>query len=517
MPTAHRTPSIGVTRRMPFDTDADLVIGAIFEDDRPAELRVLHEVTGGEVERAWQRGEFKGKLFDVLVTPLGTAGQRAVLIGAGPRKDLTADRVRRMAIVGSLAARTRRVTRIAFGGWDRVGGAMPAQPGGQSADETVAQACAEGIVLANFEGGNYKTDDSLRPMLDSVELCPFNDAASVRDAVARGVILGEVSNIAREFANEPGNSLTPRIFADRAKAVAENAGLGVEVLDESAIADLKMGMLLGVARGSHEPPRLVVLRHEPANAIKGVTLGLVGKGITFDTGGISIKPAENMDKMKDDMSGGAAVIGAMAAIARLKAPVRCIGIVPMTENMPGGLAMKPGDILTSAEGKTVEILNTDAEGRLILGDALWYARQLGATHLVNVATLTGACVVALGKTTSGLFGTPDRWVEEVRQASERAGDRSWPMPVHDDYKEQLRSEIADFTNTGGRAGGAITAALFLKEFTGDLPWVHIDIAGTAWAEETKPYQPKGPTGVAVRTLAQLALAAESWANVTFER
>jgi leucyl aminopeptidase len=245
-------------------------------------------------------------------------------------------------------------------------------------------------------------------------------------------------------------------------------------------------------------------------------LGLVGKAVTFDTGGISIKPAENMDKMKDDMSGGAAVIGAMSAIARLGAPVRCIGIVPMTENMPGGRAFKPGDILTSAEGKTVEILNTDAEGRLILGDGLWYARQLGATHLVDVATLTGACVVALGKTTSGLFGSPDNWVEAIRQASERAGDRSWPMPVHDDYKEQLRSEIADFTNTGGRAGGAITAALFLKEFSGDLPWVHIDIAGTAWAEEAKPYQPKGPTGVCVRTLAQLALAAESWSKLTFD-
>jgi leucyl aminopeptidase len=242
-------------------------------------------------------------------------------------------------------------------------------------------------------------------------------------------------------------------------------------------------------------------------------LGLVGKGITFDTGGISIKPADNMDKMKDDMSGGAAVICAMAAIARLGAPVACIGIIPMTENMPGGRAVKPGDILTSAEGKTVEILNTDAEGRLILGDGLWYARQLGATHLVDVATLTGACVVALGKTTTGLFGAPLAWSSAVLAASARAGDRTWPLPVFDDYKEQLKSEIADFTNTGGRPGGAITAALFLKEFTGSLPWVHLDIAGTAWCEEPKPYQAKGPTGVAVRTLAELALAGEAWSNL----
>jgi leucyl aminopeptidase len=217
-----------------------------------------------------------------------------------------------------------------------------------------------------------------------------------------------------------------------------------------------------------------------------------------------------MDRMKDDMSGGAAVIGAMVAISRLKLPIRCLGIVPMTENMPGGKAVKPGDVLTSAAGKTVEILNTDAEGRLVLGDAIWLARELGATHLVDVATLTGACVVALGKTTSGLFGTPESWVEEVRKASVRAGDRSWPMPVFDDYKELLKSEIADFTNTGGRAAGAITGALFVKEFAGDLPWVHMDIAGTAWAEEPKPYQPKGATGVGVRTLAELALAAAAW-------
>jgi leucyl aminopeptidase len=323
-------------------------------------------------------------------------------------------------------------------------------------------------------------------------------------------VLGECTNLARALSNAPGNELTPRVFAERASQMAAAAGLGVEVLDEQQIAALNMGLLLGVARGSQEPPRLLVLQHTPPGAPASPVLGLIGKGITFDTGGISIKPADNMDKMKDDMSGGAAVICAMTAIARLKLPVRCLGVVPMTENMPGGRAVKPGDVLTSAAGKTVEIINTDAEGRLVLGDGLWYARERGATHLVDVATLTGACVVALGKTTSGLFGVPPDWVERVRQASERAGDRSWPMPVFEDYKDQLKSEIADFTNTGGRPGGAITAALFIKEFAGDLPWVHMDIAGTAWAEEAKPYQPKGATGVGVRTLVELARDAASW-------
>jgi leucyl aminopeptidase len=246
----------------------------------------------------------------------------------------------------------------------------------------------------------------------------------------------------------------------------------------------------------HDPPG----GHRPGSPV----LGLVGKGITFDTGGISIKPADGMERMKDDMAGGAAVACAMRAIALLQAPIRVVGVVPTTENMPGGRAIKPGDILTSAAGKTVEVINTDAEGRLILGDGLWYAQQLGATHLVDVATLTGACVVALGKTTSGLFGTPAAWVEQVRRVALRAGDRVWPMPTFDDYREQLKSDIADIANVGGRPAGSITAAIFLKEFTGALPWVHLDIAGTAWAEEARPYLPKGPSGVAVRTLAELA-------------
>jgi leucyl aminopeptidase len=331
-------------------------------------------------------------------------------------------------------------------------------------------------------------------------------AAQATEGAARGRLLGECSNLARELANEPGNTLTPREFARRAAAVASDAGVSVEILDEQQITKLGMGLLLGVSRGSDEPPRVIVFRYDPPGAPAAPVLGLVGKGVTFDTGGISIKPADGMERMKDDMAGGAAVACAMRAIGLLRAPIRVIGVVPATENMPGGRAIKPGDVLKSASGKTVEVINTDAEGRLILGDALWYARQLGATHLVDVATLTGAVVVALGKSTSGLFGTPAEFVEQVRRVADRVGDRSWPMPLFEEYRDQLKSDIADFTNTGGRPAGAITAALFISEFTGGLPWVHMDIAGTAWAEEAKPYQPKGASGVAVRTLAELAFS-----------
>ena len=503
MHTAYRSPAITLTSQPSADLQSDLLVIPVFTDDDFADEGALDAASGGEVSRARERGELTGKLYEQLAIATSLANwktPRALLVGAGSRKELTADHLRRIATVGGLGARQRRLTRVTV--VDRSGTAV--------SPEHAAQAIAEGVCLANYDGASYRTTGQSTVWIEAAHVRISSDAAAVREALERGRVLGDVSNEARTLANMPGNDLTPQMFADRAKAIAKDAGLGVEVLDEKKIAALKMGMLLGVARGSQEPPRLVVLRHDPPNAAQGVVLGLVGKGITFDTGGISIKPADNMDKMKDDMSGGAAVICAMSAIARLKVPLRVVAVVPMTENMPGGKAFKPGDVLTSAAGKTVEIINTDAEGRLILGDGLWYARELGATHLVDVATLTGACVVALGKTTTGLFGTPSEWVDTVHRASTRAGDRSWPLPVFDDYKDQIKSEIADFTNTGGRPAGAITAALFLKEFTGDLPWVHMDIAGTAWAEEAKPYQPKGATGVAVRTLVEVALDAPSW-------
>jgi leucyl aminopeptidase len=474
--------------------ETDTLVIPVFENDEPADLP---ELSGGgdEIGRVRSSREFTGDLYDLFFVPLsGWRTRRALLVGAGRREAWDTERARRTATAAASALRKRRIERAAF----VVRGADV---------ESGAQACAEGLVLAEFSNGVYKSRDADTPPLRDVRVVSTSgDPARIARAVERGRVIGESGNICRSLCNEPGNVLTPRVFAERAAAVASEAGLDVEIFDEHRIAELKMGLLLAVARASVEPPRVIVLRHDPPGAPDRPVLGLVGKGVTFDTGGISIKPADGMDRMKDDMAGGAAVLGAMRAMSLLGAPVRVIGVVPSAENMPGGRAYKPGDVLTAASGKTVEINNTDAEGRLLLGDGLWLAQQLGATHLVDVATLTGACVVALGKITSGLFGTPESWAQHVLALSRRAGERYWPMPLHDDYLEQLKSEIADIVNSGGRPAGSVTAAMFLREFTNGLPWVHLDIAGTAWADDSKPFQPKGATGIAVRTLTELAFS-----------
>ncbi len=501
MPTAttSSTPIVCIGAALPA-VSADILVIPWFEDEAADAVAGVDAAAGHEIARALGTKEFQAKPFELLIAVVADRqwkARRLMLIGGGNRAEGGGDLTRKLAAAAGLAAKQRRAGSVAF----------VVRGSGTAVD--LVQAAAEGLTLAEFDGATYKTVDrqpSTTPSWAVVVEGGDAGTAKADGACARGRILGESSNMARALANEPGNTLTPREFAKRASAIASEAGVQVEVLDETQIEKLGMGLLLGVARGSVEPPRLMVFRHDPPGAPASPVLGLVGKGITFDTGGISIKPADGMERMKDDMAGGAAVACAMRAIALLKAPIRVIGIVPTTENMPGGKAIKPGDILTSAAGKTVEVINTDAEGRLILGDGLWYACQLGATHLVDVATLTGACVVALGKITSGLFGTPDAWVDQVRRVADRAGDRVWPMPIFDEYKEALKSEIADFTNTGGRPAGSITAAMFLKEFTGGLPWAHIDIAGTAWADEAKPYLPKGASGVAVRTLAELAFS-----------
>jgi leucyl aminopeptidase len=487
----------------PRSADTDLVIVTAFEGQASA-LAQWSPATGGEIDRAVASTEFTGKLFETYVTPIVDRAYRArrlAAIGLGEEKGFTVDRARRAASAIALTARQKKIARVGF----------LADAGLDSPE--MMQAIAEGLTLAEFDAGRYKTAG-----YDPFELTALGIIVEERlreeaeRAARRGRIIGEHCNMARQLDNEPGNALTPTVFADRLTEIARGAGLSVNVLDHKELEKLGMGMLLGVGRGSAETPRLVAIRYEPAGAPPFPVLGLVGKGITFDTGGISIKPAADMDRMKDDMAGGAAVACAMRALAELKTLIRVIGVIPIAENMPGGSAIRPGDVLRSASGKTVEVVNTDAEGRLILGDALWYAQQLGATHLADIATLTGAISIALGKITSGLFGTPASFVDHVREIAERAGDRCWPLPLFDEYKDQLRSEIADMLNTGGRLGGAITAALFLKEFTGGLPWIHLDIAGTAWADENKPFMPKGPTGVGVRTLVELASTPHAWSD-----
>jgi len=482
------------------EVQAGLMCAPVFEDEEPEALRSLDAGLGGSVSRARASGEFRGKLHELLwadVTDATWQTRRALLVGAGIRERYDTTRARTVAGTAGMAARDRRARGLAF---------VSRGPGETS---LMAQATVEGILLGAFRDTRFKSENDGPPPFSSVVLRFDRDIdAATRAAVERGALLADCSNLARELSNEPGNLLTPRVFAERARELVAGPHTTIELLDEDAIAAQGMGLLQGVAQGSAEPPRVIVMRYEPEDAVPGPVLGLVGKGVTFDSGGISIKPADGMERMKRDMAGGGAVVCAMRAIGRLAPPVRVLGVVPTTENMPGGRAIRPGDVLTAANGKRVEVINTDAEGRLILGDALTLAQRLGATHLVDIATLTGACVIALGHHASGVLGTPDAWVESIRRVADRAGERLWPLPMFEEYAEQLRSETADIANTGGRPAGAITAGMFLKVFTGGLPWAHLDIAGTAWYDTAKPFHTKGATGVGVRTLAALPFETE---------
>ncbi len=351
----------------------------------------------------------------------------------------------------------------------------------------------------------YRSDRKDQQLAEvTLALAPNADAGAVYQAIAEGAILAESQNLTRTLALEPSNLMTPTILAERARAMCEEVGLACEVYGPDKIKELKMGAFWSVSQGSEEEPRLVVMRYEPPTAPAEPVLGLVGKGITFDSGGISIKPADGMEKMKYDMSGAATMIGAMRAIALLKPNLRVISILCCSENMPDAKAQKPGDVQFAMNGKSIEVINTDAEGRLVLADGLCYARQLGATHLIDAATLTGAVVVALGYHNVGVFTNDEDFAEDFTASTIRTGEKMWRMPVDPDYFDHIRSEIADIKNTGGRWGGAITAAMFLKEFVEDKPWIHLDIAGTAWLEEAKAWMPKGPSGVAVRSLVDFA-------------
>ena len=495
-------PSMEVTldSRPAAKMEAEALVSYVFEAENEQGTAVegaiadLDKAAAGALAKLAAAGELTGKMLEFTLVHFapGISAQRIVLVGAGKRAKFGSAELRRLASAAVRYLKARSIKRIAF----------LAREGERNAD--AAQAVTEGLILGNFEGDKYRTDKK-NPPVESAALVGFNPDA--QSGLERGRIIGESQNFTRELGNEPSNWLTPRVLTERAEAMAREAGLAIDVLDEKRIEELKMGALMGVAQGSVEPPRVIVLTYTPEKLIPDApVLGLVGKAITFDTGGISIKPSNDMEKMKFDMAGGAAMLGAMRALARLKPPIKVIAVIPSTENMPGGRAQKPGDVQIAMSGKSIEVINTDAEGRLILSDGIAYAKKLGATHLVDAATLTGAIVVALGNVNTGIFGSDREFIDRVLASAKRAGEKMWPMPLDDDYRDLIKSTIADIQNVGsGRGAGAIVAAWFLREFTGDTPWVHLDIAGTAWLDDAKPWAGKGGTGVAVRTLVDLAM------------
>ena len=436
-------------------------------------------------------GELTGRPFEanLLHKPAGLKAKRLLLIGGGAAKKFTSYDLRRIAGTAVRTLKSRGIRSFAFI-------APPSIP----AEEAV-RAIVEGALVGNFDPDYYRSDRKDQK-IDALTIVAGGNAdhSALEKAAQEALIIGESQNFTRDLVNEPSNRMTPTILADRAKKMCQEVGLKCEVYGADKIKELKMGAFWSVAQGSDEPPALIVMTYEPSGAPAKPVLGLVGKGITFDTGGISIKPADGMEKMKYDMAGGATMIGAMRAIALLKPKVKVIGIVCATENMPSGKAQKPGDVQIAMSGKSIEIINTDAEGRLVLADGLFYARQLGCTHLVDAATLTGAVVVALGYANVGAFSNDDAIYERLLKANAEAGEKMWRLPLDDEYKENIKSTIADMVNSGGRWGGAINAAMFLQEFAEDTPWIHLDIAGTAWMEDQKPWIAKGPTGIALRSL-----------------
>jgi leucyl aminopeptidase len=479
------------------EVEADALVMVIFEGEG-VENDLLHDIdqrTQGAVRELLAANEVRGKADEC--TYLHHAGEmkarRLLLVGGGKPEKFSVQTVARAAGTAVRYVRSRGVKSAA----------MILRPEWEPAAST--RAATEGALLGSFDVDVYKTNNrNNRSLNDLLLVSDGGDAAQLQANVEEGRILAEATNFTRHLVNEPSSVLTPTELAAQAQQMASEFGLSIEVFDQQWMADMGMGAVLAVARGSQEPPKLIVVKYAPEEAATDDVLALVGKGITFDSGGISIKPAEGMERMKYDMAGGAAVLGALRAIAQLRPPIRVIGIVPATENMPSGRAQKPGDVIRAMSGKTIEVINTDAEGRLILADALCYARKLGATKMVDLATLTGACVVALGSVYAAVLGNDQELIDALIASGKEAGERLWPLPLDEDYRDLIKSDIADIKNSGGRKAGTITGAYFIKEFAEETSWAHLDIAGTAWLEEKQPHLATGPTGIGVRTLVQLA-------------
>lgn len=484
-----------------LEANVDALAIAVFKGEKPSGgvLKELDKLVSGQISAAIKSEEFKGEVGETSLFRLSPKGKvkasRLLLVGAGEREEVRPSDIGVASGTATRYLRKCNARSIAF-----------SFRGDTSVDEA-AQHAAQGAVTSQFELDKYKTQDR-----NDKEVSRFlfhSDGAGggeLKRGLSRGQAIGESINLTRDLANEPPNILTPTEMANRAQKMGREVGLKCEVLDEARMKKMGMGSLLSVSAGSEQPARLIVMRYTPAKstAKKGELLALVGKAITFDTGGISIKPAEGMEAMKYDMSGGATVIGAMRSIALLKPTVPVIGVVAAVENMPDGKATRPSDVVTAMNGKTVEILNTDAEGRLVLADAVAYAEQQGATRIVDMATLTGAVIIALGNQNTGIMGNDQGFVDEIISLGQEVGENFWQLPLGKEYSKQIKSDIADIKNIGPRGkAGTIMGAVFIQEFIDKAKWAHLDIAGTAWEDSVRPHQAKGPTGVAIRTLVRL--------------
>lgn len=483
------------------EAGADALAVAVFKGEKPTGgiLQKLDKVTGGLVAPVFKADEFKGDVGETALirfTPKGkVTASRLLLVGVGKKDDYYPHMVSAVSGTATRFLRKRNIKSFA----------LLARSSANAVEE--AQHAVQGFVTSQFELDKYRTKDKNKKVVKTLFVCVDGaEPADVKIGIARGRAIGESMNFTRDLSNEPPNILTPTEMANRAKAMAEEVGLKFEVLNEAKMAELGMGSLLSVSIGSEQPAKLIVLKYTPetSTAQKGELLALVGKGITFDTGGISLKPGEGMDAMKYDMTGGGTVIGTMRAIGLLKPTIPVIGIVAAVENMPDGKATRPSDVVHAMNGKSIEILNTDAEGRLILADAVAYAEKQGATRIIDMATLTGAVIIALGDVNTGILGNDQELVDEIIACGKEVGEGYWQLPLGADYSKMIKSDIADIKNIGPRGkAGTIMGAVFIQEFVDKAKWAHLDIAGTAWCDSVKGNQAKGPTGVAIRTLLRL--------------
>ncbi len=491
---------------LPVIKDEIIMVG-MFEgkEGSTAAAHILDTASGGMITEIIQRGDFRGELYKTFLIPKthGIAAKRVLIVGLGKSQDCSLDKVR-----GAVAHGARVIRDVGLKHFSVPGNFV--QLPDLSPSDTV-KAVVEGVCLGLYsfkqcktkkEAGHNKVIEGFTILAEGTP-----EYAVLKKAVPAAEIISTAVNLVRDLVNLPANRATPHYLAQTAERIAKSYGLKCRIFDRVQIKKLGMGCFLGVAQGSREPAQFIILEHKPKKVLTAHPIVLIGKAITFDSGGISIKPPQGMERMKDDMAGGAAVIGIMQAVARMQLPLNIVGLIPATENLPDGGALKPGDIITSLSGKTVEIITTDAEGRLVLADALTFAARFQPQAIIDLATLTGACVIALGNDVAGLMGNNEALLERLKRAANGTGEKVWQLPLWDEYAELLKSDSADIKNAGGRDAGAITGGMFLKEFAGNIPWAHIDIAGPVWAEKDKPYIPKGATGFGVRLIVNVL---ENW-------